>query len=108
MSLEARRGKLYYYEKRRVGSRVVSEYRGKGMIALLSQRYAQEEAEKKVAERERLKRKKEEFAALDADLDCIFEWVKTLSTSELVSSGYHNHKGQWRKRRDESHSKKRD
>lgn len=99
MGIENRNGKLYYYEKRRVGGRVVSEYRGKGMIALLSQRYAQEEAEKKAAERERMKRKKEEFAALDAELDCIFEWVNILTNSELLISGFHHHKGQWRKRR---------
>src|ERR1044072_473545 len=99
MGLEARRGKFYYYEKRRIGGRVVSEYMGSGMLALLAQRYAQDEAEKKAAERQRFKRKQAEFAALDTELDRLFEWVKTLSTSELVSSGYHQHKGQWRKRR---------
>jgi hypothetical protein len=107
MGIVRRNGKLYYYENRRIGGRVVSEYMGSGGLALLARDFAQENAYKKAAERERFRRKIEELAALDADLDCIFECVKALSTSEFILSGYHNHKGQWRKRRDEKHNKAR-
>jgi hypothetical protein len=49
MGLEQRKGKLYYYEKRRVGRRVVSEYVGGGLLALLAHREAQERKKEGIA-----------------------------------------------------------
>ncbi len=40
MGIEQRKGNLYYYRKRRVGDRVVSEYGG-GLIVSLAERQAE-------------------------------------------------------------------
>jgi hypothetical protein len=102
MGLEQRKGNLYYYEKKRVGNRVVSEYVGSGMLALIGQARADEKA----IVRQFIKRQKADIAKLEAEVDLVFGWIDNLSSSQLIASGYHRHKGQWRKRRNESHSKK--
>jgi hypothetical protein len=106
MGLEERKGNLYYYEKKRVGNRVVSEYVGSGALALLAQRYAEDRADEKACEREAFKRKRAEITKIDSEIDQIMGWIDDLSSGQLIASGYHQHKGQWRKRRNESHSEK--
>ena len=101
MGFEDRKGRLYYYAKRREGGRVVSEYRGGGDLALYAGVLAEEEAERKAAERDQRRRERAEGERLDAEVDRLLRLVEALSASELVAAGYHNHKGQWRKRRDE-------
>ena len=98
MGLEERKGNLYYYEKERIGNRVVSKYVGGGAFALLAEQFAKERAEEKAAERKIINKQEEEIAKLDAEIDCLTEWIETLSASDLITSGYHQHKGEWRKR----------
>jgi hypothetical protein len=103
MGLEERKGNLYYYEKKRVGNRVVSEYVGSGVLALL----VQARADEKAIERETIKRKKDSVNKLESEIEQVMGWIDSLSSGQLIASGYHQHKGQWRKRRNESHSEKR-
>jgi hypothetical protein len=100
MGLEQRKGNSYYYEKKRVGNRVVSEYVGSGVLALL----AQARAEEKAIEREILKHQKDSVNKLESEIEQVMGWIDSLSSSQLIASGYHQHKGEWRKRRNESHS----
>jgi hypothetical protein len=96
MGVESRRSNLYYYRKRREGSRVVSEYVGGGHIGALSATLdAAERAEAKtLAARERGGREADE--ALDGLLDAIGAALKEAAACELVAAGCHNHKGEWR------------
>jgi len=100
MAIETRRnGNLYFYEKRREGSRVISEYVGGGLIASLAQKRAELEHQRKQAERERLKAERMSMAELDNALDSFSDLVDSLVEAQLISMGFHKHKRQWRKRR---------
>ena len=99
MALENRKGNLYFYEKRREGDRVVSEYVGSGIVADLAHKRAEIERAKLAAERERFNRMKMSIAEIDQSLDQFSGLVDTLMAAELVSKGYHRHKRQWRRRR---------
>ena len=99
MALENRKGNLYFYEKRREGDRVISEYVGSGIVADLAQKRAEIERERREAERERLRAAQMSMAEIDQALDRFSEMVDTLMAAELVSEGYHQHKRQWRRRR---------
>jgi hypothetical protein len=101
MGFEERNGRLYYYEKRREGGRVVSEYVGNGLSAQLAEFAADERALERRLKHERLAEKRNEFAELNAEVDRLCDWVEALSKSEFLALGYYQHKGQWRKRRNE-------
>jgi hypothetical protein len=77
MGIEQRNGKSYYYEKKRVGNRVTSEYVGSGTLALLAQDYAEEKA----IEREIRAQQKAEINKLDAEIDQLFNWINNLSAT---------------------------
>ena len=101
MGIEARHnnGKLYYYKKKRVGSKVVSEYQGGGeLVPILQHIEARERAERE-AERERLKAERMSIAEIDKQIDEFSRMVDTLMAAELISKGFHQHKRQWRRRR---------
>jgi hypothetical protein len=97
---EKRGGKLYYYRSVRDGERVKKEYVGTGEIAELlahadetirlsrEKRRAQE-----MAERESL----EELLAPTLE---VREAARVLARASLVALGYHNHHGEWRRRRE--------
>ena len=100
MGVEVRRnGNLYYYEKRREGDRVISEYVGGGLVASLAQKRSELERQQKQAERERLKAERMSMAEIDTALDGFSDMVDSLVEAELISMGFHQHKRQWRKRR---------
>jgi hypothetical protein len=95
MPWETRRGRRYYYRKRRQGDRVVSEYVGAGEAAEIA---AQLDA---LAPALRL-RQAERWAsrrARDARVDEIAECIDALVCGVLLAAGHHTHKGQWRKKR---------
>ena len=96
MGFETRRGKLYYYRKRRDGVRVVSEYVGGGMVAALCSQL--DDAERAEAEARRATERggREAEEALDKLLDTIGAALRTGAGLEMIAAGCHNHKGQWR------------
>jgi len=107
MGWEERKGRLYYYRKRREGNRVVSEYLGSGelagAIAALDQIEREEREYKRWVERQ-------EREALDREagqVDEVLDLIRTLTHAALIASGYHTHKGQWRKRREQGKSQSR-
>jgi hypothetical protein len=101
MGIEARHnnGKLYYYKKKRVGSKVVSEYQGGGEIVQIIQHIEARERAEKEAERERQRIERMSMAEIDKQIDDFSKMVDTLMAAELLSLGYHQHKRQWRRRR---------
>ena len=103
MAREKRRERQYYYRKRRIGSRVISEYMGAGYLADLA--HAIDEDTRYEAQKER----KEWRAIVDAEnatdalLDSLTEAVNAHVGALLLINGYH-HGGnrQWRKKRKET------
>jgi hypothetical protein len=95
MGLKQINGRLYYYENHRQGRRVVSSYVGGGMGAVLAQERAEEEA----AKRQAFERERARVAALSAQVDAAVDRLMRMAEGQLVASGFHEHKRQWRKRR---------
>ena len=99
MGLETRRGRLYYYRKRREGGRVVSEYAGgghvAGLLAVLDGE-ARGQREEKAAEREA---RREADRRTDSTLDELRAACDALAAASLLAGGCHTHKGEWRRRR---------
>jgi hypothetical protein len=100
MGIEQRRnGNLYYYKKKRVGSKVVSEYQGGGELVHIIQHIEARERAEKEAERERQRIERMSMAEIDKQIDDFSKMVDTLMEAELIAKGFHQHKRQWRRRR---------
>lgn len=99
MAWEDRNGNRYYYRKRRIGDRVVSEYMG-GDIASLFAMIDENERERRDLDREIDRAEREEQQDLDHQVDEVISLARVLADATLLAAGYHRHKGQWRKRRE--------
>jgi hypothetical protein len=99
MGWEERNGRYYYYDKVRENGRVVSRYIGKGLASKVIE--ATNEANR--FEREEMREERRRQKALDREIDLTIRGLsaqaKTLTETVLVVSGYHKHKGQWRRKR---------
>ena len=102
MAWEERNGKSYYYQKRREGDRVISEYIGTGYLATLAAQLDQIEQERKTEEREQWRRQQAEQAALDGEIAEYTRMVQTITAAVLLASGCHRPKRQWRVKREQS------
>lgn len=100
MGWETKGDKRYYYRKKRVGGRIVSEYVGSGDIGEQAERADREAKQRRKAESEQLRRTKEEIRELDQQIKQSLKQVKAALGAVLETSGYHYHKGEWRKQRD--------
>lgn len=101
MAWEKRGSGRYYYQKRRRGDRVVSEYIGAGDLAWAVSTLDAAEQEQRRAE---LARQRQERAAeldIDRQLDRIAGDLRALVAVALLTRGYHSHKGQWRRKREQ-------
>jgi len=98
MAWEKRRGKEYYYRKRRIGDRVVSEYVGTGPVAEAA--FALDELKRQAREEERqlFRQERERQRAIDEAVDRACLLARRLIYAALLLNGYHMHRGQWRKR----------
>lgn len=97
MAWETRGNNSYYYRKKRVGGKVVSEYVGKGLLA-------QEIASMDLAERhernkevEVIKKESTELKLLAHQAAQVTSFIKQILEGVLIATGFHKHKGQWRK-----------
>ncbi len=100
MAWEERNGKTYYYQKRREGGRVISEYAGHGWLGdLASYTDSRERHERKVA-RLALQDLQVETRRVDRLIGTYRAEVQQLVKDTLQQAGFHQHKGQWRFRRD--------
>jgi hypothetical protein len=94
------RGGSYYYQKIREGSRVRSVYVGSGVIGQLSAQMDEQKRKEKDAERRALRNEIEKQDAIDSRIDAVCDLTEKLVTAALVASGFHQHKRQWRLKRD--------
>jgi hypothetical protein len=102
MAWEERNGKRYYYQKRREGGQVVSQYIGTGYAANLVAQLDQIEQQRQAAEREQWQRQQAQEAALDSEIAVYTRLVQTLTAAVLLASGCHRPKRQWRVKREQS------
>jgi hypothetical protein len=93
------RGNGYYYRKRKIGGRVVSEYIGAGYLAEQQAERDQLEREREAQERAAWQRMVNEQRETDQELDQLEQTIKALVSVQLQAAGYHKHKGQWRRKR---------
>jgi hypothetical protein len=100
MSWEHRKGhRRYYTRSRRMGGRIVREYLGCGQFAELTARSDEHAREvRTIAAKEEAERRFETIA-LSAELDRICQLSDCLSRAVLLAAGYHEHRGNWRRRR---------
>jgi len=99
MAWETRRGRgRYYTRSRRVGGRVVREYVPKALAELFAEG-DQEARLDRESERDDRRKERARLAALDAKLDDLDQLCRSLARGALLVSGYHPHKGEWRRRR---------
>lgn len=99
MGWEQRGNQRYYYRKIRRGRQVVSSYVGAGEVAQLI--YLMDRSDRKQVRIEQTvwKKIKEENLNLDKEIGTLNQTINTLVTATLLTSGHHQHKGQWRKSR---------
>lgn len=90
----------YYYRSKREGQHVRTEYLGTGVLALAIAELDAEERERQRQEQAIVRAEQEAQRAIDRKIDEEGDLVRTLTRAVLLVSGYHNHKGQWRRRRD--------
>jgi hypothetical protein len=95
------RGGLYYTRSRKVGSRVVREYVGGGLLGQLAAQMDAEERRRREEENAAWKQEQERMETLVSPAEELCEGVETLARATLLAAGYHRHnRGEWRKRRE--------
>jgi hypothetical protein len=93
----------YYYRTKRVNGRVVRQYVGAGRVAELAAELDAVEREKRRLDALDLRQQKADMAALDADLDTLCKLTDLAARAALLAAGYRrHHRGEWRKRRENS------
>jgi hypothetical protein len=99
MAWEDRNGRSYYYRKKREGGRVRSVYMGAGLVGQFAST-ADETTRAELNKQHRaLRREIEEQNAIDARIDAVCDLTEKLVTAALIASGFHQHKRQWRLKR---------
>lgn len=99
MVWERRGNSCYYYRKKRIGNRIVSEYIGSGETAFLFARLDEIGSEEKNIEREKDALIRQELAAKSLCIERLHKANAEIVEFVLKSLGFHRHKGQWRKKR---------
>ena len=99
MGWEQRGGRSYYYRKTREGLRVRSEYVGGGAFGQLCAEADSDERLERVARRDSHDAARRAEAVIDRQLKDAEAALAAIVNAALRASGYHKHKGQWRKKR---------
>jgi hypothetical protein len=100
VGLEFRGNRAYYYEKVRVGGKVVSRYAGGGELAALCSGFARLMAARRERERAVARVEAERVAEADRRFDAYFRGVQALADAFMVGAGYHRPgRHRWRKKR---------
>ena len=99
MAWESRGNASYLYRKVRVAGKVQSEYVGRGFHAefVAMQDAAERQQAEIVRNAEREERRQQD--AYDREINRHSGKLRTLVSTVLVASGYHQHKRQWRRKR---------
>jgi hypothetical protein len=101
MGWETRGSREYYYRKEREGSRVRSVYVGAGETARLIAQLEAMQADEREGKRILSRMEREQLEKQEAEVAQVCSIVEALTTAALLSAGFHTHKRQWRRIRDE-------
>jgi hypothetical protein len=99
MAWERRGSNLYYYQSERIDGRVRKKYVGAGEVAQAIAHADEMIRRNRVVQSERARVELEETRTLASAGEELWEAADILAVAELVASGYHRHKGEWRMRR---------
>ena len=100
MAWETRGSGTYYYRKRKVNGRVVSEYIGTGFTACYVEAQEAQARREHAAAVATERAEREQMAAREADLDAFCALTDALVAAALLDAGYRrHHRGEWRKQR---------
>jgi hypothetical protein len=100
MGWERRRNGRYYYRKKRIGKRVVSEYFGAPDAAELIATMDAKDRDRRELARRDWQDQRDAALALDREIDAVVDQTRVLTVAWLLAQGYHTHKGQWRRTRE--------
>jgi len=98
MGWEIRNGRRYYYQKRRVGRRVVSEYVGGGFMGEAAAVLDEAARLDRVHEVEEFRELKSGDKARDEQIDNLIASIEDAIRAGLEQMGFHRHKRQWRRK----------
>src|SRR3989442_509364 len=93
------RGGKYYYRSVRVNGAPRKLYVGKGRAAEACAASLADRRQQRQAERDEVQAEMAQMASADATLEDSVGMTDLLMKAVLLSAGYHEHRGQWRKRR---------
>lgn len=99
MGWEQRSGRFYFYEKRREGRRVVSRYVGGGVLAFMVEEMMAESRQERQRQQQAQKEIRDEQKQIDRELAGAESTLAGIVRAALRAAGFHQHKGQWRKKR---------
>jgi hypothetical protein len=99
MGWEYRGNRLYYYRKKREGKHVVSEYIGAGISGYLIAVLDDEERLERTYNQNQWKKQRNEMKKIENDLNQLQKNINGFVRAVFLTSGYHPHKGQWRRTR---------
>jgi hypothetical protein len=94
-----KRGGSYYTRSRRQDGRVIREYIGGGVLGRLAAQLDELERRRKEEEAAHWQAERESLTQSVGFLRELEEAAKILTRAEFLVSGYHKHKGEWRRQR---------
>ena len=101
MGWEQRGTNSYYYKKEREGSRVRSVYVGRGEVAQMVSKLQASSNEIEKLMRAKKSIEANELERVEATLDRAIELSQLFTQAALLVAGFHTHKRQWRRKRDD-------
>jgi len=101
MGWEQRGNNSYYYKKERDGSTVRSVYVGCGEIAQMVSKLQSSSAELEKLMQAKNAIEANELERVEATLNRAMELTQLFTPAELLTAGFHTHKRQWRRKRDD-------
>ena len=99
MGWEKRGTKRYYYRKERSGASVRSICVGRGEIAHLISDFESHSTELENLMRAKKSMEAHELERVETTLDRAVELVQLFTQAALLSTGFHSHHRQWRRKR---------
>lgn len=99
MAWETRGNNSYFYQKERIGGKVKSVYVGSGEVTVLIDQCEKLRRHEKNIERADKKHRKDLSDKIDEQLNELSELNKCLVDALFLANGFHQHKRQWRKKR---------
>ncbi len=101
MSMEVRGGRKYYTRSKRVGGRIRREYVGSGELAEFAAKNDALKREGRRLEELRERSERDRLDEVDEQVDDLCRLADLVAKGALLVAGYHLHRGEWRKRREQ-------